>query len=272
MRTVEAELNYLAPMDQRPVFASDMTKTNIVLETHPVTIIDSRTLTEPPSLEREGFAMVEHRTALTDFRDHDQVEGLYLREVAELIRSITGATEVRASPGPVARYADRTDEARAARTAPAARFVHTDYTDISARGYFLPQVMDPDEALSRYRRIVVYQTWRALSGPPQDIPLAVADGRSVDFADMITADTILSDDYGGVGQSFEYSMCRHNPAHRWHYHSNMRPDEILVFKGYDFDPARPARLFHSAFADPTAPPDAPPRASIEARAFAFFED
>ena len=104
-----------------------------------------------------------------------------------------------------------------------------------------------------------------------DIPLTVADGRSVQLKDMVTADTILGEEYGH-DQAFEYSMCRYNPGPRWYYFSNMRPDEVLVFKGYDFDPRRPARLFHTAFDDPSAPPDAPPRASIEARAFAFFED
>ncbi len=272
MRTVTAQLNYLAPMGARPVFSSDPSLTNLVLEPREVEIVDARSLDEPPALEREGLTLARHPTALTDFRDAEQVEGLYLREVEELIRALTGAVEVRASPGPVSRFTDRSDEARAARTAPAARFVHTDYTDVSARGHFLPQVMDPAEALGRYRRIVVYQTWRALSGPPQGIPLALADGRSVDFADMVTADTVLNDDYGGAGQSFEYSMCRYSPGHRWLYYRDLRPDEVIVFKGYDFDPDRPARLFHTAFDDPSAPQDAPPRASIEARAFAFFED
>ncbi len=271
MRSVEATLNYLGDMAERPVFhAVDPSKTNIVLTPRTVQITDARSLPEPPSLEREAFALVEHKSSLTDFRDRDLLEDRYLQEIAEVIKSVSGAAEVRASPAPVARYADRNDEARSAGTAPAARFVHTDYTDVSAKGFFLPQVMDPEEALKRYRRITVFQTWRALSGPPQDVPLTVADGRSVKLEDMVTADTILGEQYGR-NQAFEYSMCRHNPGHRWNYFSDMRPDELLVFKGYDFDPARPARLFHTAFDDPSAPPDAPPRASIEARAFAFFE-
>jgi hypothetical protein len=272
MRTVQAPLFYLGPMSERPVFATDPDKTRLVLEPHTVPIADARDTVDPPSLEREGFQLVEHRTDLRDVRDQAYVSGPYLREIAELIKRVSGADLVLPSPGPVARSTDRTNEARAAGTAPAARFVHTDYTDVSARTYFLPQVMDSAEALRLYRRITVYQTWRAISGPPVDIPLAVTDGRTVRFEDMVTADTILSGDYGGEPQSFEYSMCRYDPGQQWRYFSDMRPDEVLVFKGYDFDPARPARLFHSAFDDPSAPADAPPRESIEARAFAFFED
>jgi hypothetical protein len=208
---------------------------------------------------------------VADFRDSEEIESVYLREIAELIQQMTGADEVRASPGAVARYVDRTDESRAAKTAPAARFVHTDYTDNSARNYFLTQLMTRDEALSRYQRIVVYQTWRALSDPPQDVPLTIADARTVRREELITADTILGDEYTRA-QSFEYSMCRYSPEHEWHYFSNMKSDEVIVFKGYDFDCTRLAQIPHTAFDDPSAPPDAPPRASIEARAFAFFRN
>ena len=272
MRSVEAQFFYLGPMTGRPVFHVDPSKTNLVLEPHMVSVADARDFDDAPDLEREGFQLVEHVTGLKDVRDRDYVAGPYLDEVAELIRTISGADLVLASPGPVARHADRSDEVKSEGTAPAARFVHTDYTDASARNHFLPQIHDPDDALKRYRRITVFQTWRALSGPPLDVPLAVTDGRSVRLQDMVTAETVLSGDYGGAAQSFEYSMCRYSPEHRWRYFSNMRPDEVLVFKGYDFDPARPARLFHSAFDDPSAPKGAPPRESIEARAFAFFED
>ena len=271
MPTVEAPLNYIGAMRDRPVFhAIQPAKTNLVLESHTVRITDARGLAEQPSLDREGFALVDHKSQVSNFRDQDELETRYLAEVADLIKTLSGATETRPSPGPLARYTRREDAARSAGTAPAARFVHTDYTDISARDYFLPQLMDPDEALRRYSRITVYQTWRALSGSPQDVPLTVADGRSVRLEDMVTADTVLGEDYAR-NQAFEFSVCRHNPDHRWCYYSNMRPDEVLVFKGYDFNPNSPARLFHTAFDDPSAPPDAPPRASVEARVFAFFD-
>lgn len=270
MRTVDATLNYLGAMTEKPVFAPGIPgRTNLLLDPHTVAICDARTLHSPPSLDREGFTLVQHRSGVTDFRSAEQVENRYLDEIAALIQQLTGADEVRASPGAVARYVDRSNAALSSNTAPAARFVHTDYTDVSAREHFLPQFMPTNEALTRYRRIVVYQTWRALSGPPQDVPLAVADGRSLRREDLVSADTILGAEYT-YAQSFEYTMCRFNPEHRWYYFSAMTPDEVLVFKGYDFDTSRPARLPHTAFDDPSAGPGAPPRASIEARAFAFF--
>ncbi len=50
----------------------------------------------------------------------------------------------------------------------------------------------------------------------------------------------------------------------------MRKDERLLIKCYDSrrDVARFAA--HTAFADPTTPPDALPRESVEIRTIAFF--
>jgi hypothetical protein len=51
----------------------------------------------------------------------------------------------------------------------------------------------------------------------------------------------------------------------------MRRDEALVFKVYDSEKDGRARFTpHTSFEVPDAPPGAPPRQSIEARALAFF--
>ena len=50
----------------------------------------------------------------------------------------------------------------------------------------------------------------------------------------------------------------------------MRPDEALLLKCSDTKTDVPARFTpHSAFIDPTAPADAPPRESIEVRTLVF---
>jgi hypothetical protein len=71
-----------------------------------------------------------------------------------------------------------------------------------------------------------------------------------------------------VGQTYRL---KHNPQHRWFYFPRMKRDEAVVFKVYDSLTDGRARFTpHTAFDDPTTPPGAPPRQSIEARAFAFF--
>lgn len=56
------------------------------------------------------------------------------------------------------------------------------------------------------------------------------------------------------------------------FSSAMTADEAFVFRGFDSDPDRAEQVPHSAFEDQTCPPDAPPRASIEIRMFAFDDD
>ncbi|MGZ8265385.1 MAG: CmcJ/NvfI family oxidoreductase, partial [Burkholderiales bacterium] len=71
-----------------------------------------------------------------------------------------------------------------------------------------------------------------------------------------------------VGETYQV---RYNPEHRWFYFSGMQRDEALVFKVYDSEKDGRARFTaHTSFENPTTPADAPPRQSIEARAFAFY--
>lgn len=53
--------------------------------------------------------------------------------------------------------------------------------------------------------------------------------------------------------------------------SSQAKDECLVFKVYDKKEDGPRFVFHTAFTDPSSPPDAPPRKSIEVRAIAFYD-
>lgn len=51
----------------------------------------------------------------------------------------------------------------------------------------------------------------------------------------------------------------------------MRADEAILLKCFDSDESIAARFTpHTAFDDPAAPADRPPRESIEVRALVFF--
>ena len=66
-----------------------------------------------------------------------------------------------------------------------------------------------------------------------------------------------------------YSLT-YSADHRWFYCPDMQPNEALLLKCYDSDPTRAQMTAHTAFDDPTTPPDAPARESIEVRTLAFF--
>lgn len=60
--------------------------------------------------------------------------------------------------------------------------------------------------------------------------------------------------------------------HRWYYAKGMTTEEAYVFVCYDSRDGRARFTPHTGFRDPTTSPDAPPRQSIEIRAYVFWED
>ena len=110
-------------------------------------------------------------------------------------------------------------------------------------------------------RFAQYNIWRAFSGMPQDVPLALCDARSVATDDLILADAIF--DVGAPPHwSFESWIVAHSLTHEWFWFSDLTRDEVLIFKTNDSDPARAHCVPHVAFDHPNCPTDAPPRASI----------
>jgi hypothetical protein len=115
------------------------------------------------------------------------------------------------------------------------------------------------------RRFAIIQVWRAINQPIRSNPLAVADAKSVAMDDLLIAERRYPH---RIGQTYRL---KYSPNHRWFYFPEMRRDEALVFKVYDSETDGRARFTpHTSFVDPTSPANAPPRQSIEVRAFALF--
>ncbi len=60
--------------------------------------------------------------------------------------------------------------------------------------------------------------------------------------------------------------------YRWYYAKGIAPDEAYAFVCYDSTPNRARFTPHTGFKDLSVGPEAPPRESIEIRAFCFWED
>jgi hypothetical protein len=267
---VQGRINYLGEMKVRPRFyAVDYSRDNLVIDGQPMPIRDAREAAVPPSLEREGFTLVPHRSAVAEFRDMDIVRQTYLPEIEQLMLKLTGAERILMTPGAVLRFGERSKEYGSRVNTRPARFTHVDYTPQSAPGLFQPLLDAAGVKLRPGQRYAGYNIWRVLSEPPQDVPLAVCDAQSLAPGDLVTGDAVF-DAPGQPEWGFEAFLVRHNPAHRWSYFSNMTRDEALVFKAFDTDPSRPVRVPHVAFDDPACPPGAVPRASVEVRCFALF--
>jgi hypothetical protein len=120
-----------------------------------------------------------------------------------------------------------------------------------------------------YRRIALYQTWRAVSEPPQDYPLALMDGRSPEPGHVVILDNIIGP-REIPGNISETQLAIAGKSDEWYYFSNMREDELLLWKGFDTDLGDRLNVFHTGFNDTANRPNAKPRESIEARVFAYW--
>lgn len=267
---IETGLLYAIDTGEKPVNETmgpgDMTRRRSgKRETKTMTIRNGRALRDEFDLEIHGFELVDHKTAMADFMDHDEIKSVYYPEIEQLIKQRTGASRVvifdhtlRSGDGATRREKQIREPVMS---------VHNDYTEWSG-----PQrvrdLLPEDEAGELLKhRFAIVQAWRAIRNPIQSNPLAIADARSLTEGDLIAAERRYPD---RIGETYQIS---YNPDHNWFYFPNMTRDEALVFKVYDSARDGRARFTaHSAIADPTSPPDAEPRESIEMRTLAFFDD
>jgi hypothetical protein len=256
-------------MDVRPRFhAQDHSRDVLTIAPEPRAIANARLQTPPPSLDREGFELVRHRSAVADFKDAEEVARVHAPEIVRLVQERTGAEEVVITGQGVLRFAERSPLSGKSFNSLPARFAHIDVSAKTAHAFALNALGGDEARLAQYRRFALYNVWRAISRPPQDTPLAVCDARSVEPDDLVCADAIF--DAPGNEWSFEALVVRANPKHRWSFFADMTRDEAILFKTYDSDPGAPRQCPHVAFDDPDCPADAGPRASIEMRAIAYF--
>ena len=265
--TIEATLNYIAD-DGKPVFtivatpgASD-TRSAATPDPRRVLIHNGRQHSQDFALERNGFCFVRHDTKVADFYDEDEIKRVYYPEMVELVKAESGAKRVVVFDHTLRTADDELRESKKIREV--VRRVHNDYTEWSA-----PQrVRDilPDEAEDLLqRRFAIIQTWRPIRYPVETYPLAMADARTLSPSDMIISERRAP---GRIGQTY---AIKYNPAHKWYWFPRMRREEAYVFKVFDsMKDGRARWTAHTAFEDPTTPPHARPRESIEIRTLAFF--
>jgi hypothetical protein len=266
--TLDATLNYFTDTKATPVTLvgapgeSDKRLGGGESEQHRVTLRNGRLYAGDFALEQNGFRFVRHNTRVADFYDEDEIRRVYYPEMEALIKAEAGAKRVVVFDHTL-RTAD--DELRAAqKIREVVRRVHNDYTEWSGPQRVRDLMGDEAEDLLKHRFAIV-QVWRPIRHPVESWPLAIADAKSLSPEDMVVTERRYPD---RVGQT---SAITWNPAHRWYWFPQMRPDEALVFKVYDSMTDGRARFTaHTAFDDPSTPPHARPRESIEIRTLAFF--
>ena len=254
---------------------------------------DARQLTEA-SLHDNGFLLLPHTSAVTDWDDHGELATTYAQETANLVKEMTGARRTFASD-----YLVRQSEPEEGGNGPLAklmtgsrgpaRAVHNDFTEaygpgiintIAAGGVPHTQTFGLTQAMLdggvtqdevRSSRILVINTWRSVVDTPLErMPLALIDRRTIPKTSLSTS-LIGKIPSGQRRGGIEIFNAAHHDDHRWYYYPNMTRDELLIWKGYDSTevPARPP--MHSAFDDPRTPENAAERKSVEVRVLCLLD-
>ncbi|MGW2056475.1 CmcJ/NvfI family oxidoreductase [Streptomyces sp. NPDC001840] len=236
-----------------------------------------------PELDGMGFERVVSPTRVDQRALVESSEAsldLYRHETAELLRSLTGADDVRFFDATVRRE-DAGAPHDASHQSPHLR-VHVDQSPKSARA----RAADHTGPGRPFRRFQIINIWRPLTGPVRNFPLALCDYRSLDpAADLVPTRLHFP---AWLKDRENYSV-RHNPGHRWYYWGSLSPEEVILFKCYDSasrglalagegaergerdDLTDVAGLCpHTAFFDEKGPATGHLRTSLEMRAVLFY--
>jgi len=274
---VRSMIDYLVPTSRinRRFWAPGRELNTGVYAPYLVTIHNAR-LAPPFTLDEHGFCLARHRTAIGDWKNQYAPDSAYAAEVAEVAKSLTGADVVIALGGMM-----RDSAATSPTVQPPAAEAHVDFTERCAerRAGALYCQVHPEG--SGYRRFIGFSLWRVLSAPPQDMPLALCEGRSVrndegthntkvDVSEIPTGDALYAA-IEGEEDMVAATIFHYSPEHRWWYFPDMQPEEVIFIKLYDSDHSKAWRCPHTAFRDSTRP-DARPRRSMEFRAMAYFSN
>lgn len=288
-REVQARMRYVDPgafVTRRFVSQGEEINTGTYSD-HYVVIRDGMPIRDHFALDTHGFIIIKSQTEVADFHDKSAVDRLYEREVECDVLRLTGADHCFARGWMLRTSADLSERAKQKQAnyvhtggiQPTAGEAHIDLDTPTAqrmaehtwRQHF------PDGPL--FSRFLITSHWRAFSPPPQDVPLALCDGRSsfggeeksnrLFIVDEFPAGEALTAPISGEEQALAATILSYHESHRWWYFHGMNRGDVLLFKFHDSDHSVTWRCPHSAFID-TSEPNANIRSSIECRSVAFW--
>ncbi len=298
-------------LTRRDPDGSDTGTEGVLLEQRKMTVHNARLLegTKRRTLARNGLELLTRPLLRPDldFFAHLEVVRDYYRECAQVVREATRARHVFAFDHNMRSAAGKESKRRISggqQVQGPAHLPHGDYTLSSAparlrdlakppsandtlrsiidRGQSLLEPEMVDRALGDGGRFALINVWRNIAHEPvASHPLALCDAQSVNPEDLVVFEIHYRD---RVGENY---FAKHSSLHQWYYYPAITRDEALLIKQWDSavnlarsqghradaDDARaPCTFsFHSAFGDPSTPPDTAERWSIEVRCVAIYE-
>lgn len=296
-------------MTKRDPDGNDYDTVGLLVNKLELRVYNARLLSEEkrPVCDINGFELLNAPllNESLDFYNNDSVLNDYYKQCAQLVAESTGA---RAYPFDhnIRSVSEKELGKRIAggqQIQEPLHFVHGDYTLSSApqRLQDLTQPPSGNDTLNSILRsgetlidsadaqrvlnggrFAIINVWRNITDTPVSIhPLALCDSRSVDSQDLVVFEIHYQD---RIGENY---FAKYSAAHRWYYYPQMVRSEALLIKQWDSagtlartdgeltdatqENAPCTFSYHSAFEDPTSPPDAPDRCSIEVRCMVIYD-
>jgi len=259
-RIIEVPVNF-SRNDKDAGYYSQWSPELVKLDLVPVRtrLVNMRTLSPPPALDREGFTLASHATE-GDWTNKTWLEGAYVDSCLDLVKRLTGAATTLNMYFPILRSARPVEGA-----IETAGFIHIDQ---DRAGYAAQGAALAREFGHEMKRGAIFNVWKAISSPPQDQPLALADRRAFDPSLFVQGMNIEK----GVsaGTPF-YGIAEPSEQPTLYYVPDLTVSESLVFVAGDFDPAQPLGCAHTSVRLPGDDARLVPRASVEVRVLALFD-
>jgi hypothetical protein len=250
----------------------DRSRTNLKLAAREMHVYDIKSRKDLLSYHTDGFTLYNHSSQCATLANSEMIgtdEFLaelrknYEAEMAQFLREVTGTPYV--FPQPVGFFVRHGAKSKLKTPQRPAALPHKDFTLQTANE--MSELMQNKFAPGKqFKRFAIYQSWRAVSPPPQDSYLCFCGPRTVADADFRIVESIMGPE-DVPGNVYKMEMALYNPAHEWFYFSNLTAENVIIFQG--FDPISPVPILHTSFDNPE--PGASPRVSIECRHYAFFE-
>lgn len=233
-------------------------------DTHEVLVHDGWRDVAHLSVDREGFELHDFGAQFMQFDNDALIREVFYQQVIDYVKRHTGAREVVIFDHTIRKRMPADLKVQTEAQRPAVLLVHSDYTVLSGPQRVRDVMKERAETLLQ-NRVAFFNVWKPLYQTVEELPLAMIDAQTHAPEDLLRMDLKYSDRTG------EIYVMRHNPKHRWMYFPRMQAHQALLLKTYESCTDGRCRFMgHSAFEDPTSPPDAATRESIEVRTMAFF--
>ncbi|KAK7398522.1 hypothetical protein QQX98_012098 [Neonectria punicea] len=241
---------------------------------HRITIHDARGHENLFSVDKHSFTF-KRLPSYVAYNKSEEANIAYMKETIELVRSHFRTDRIicydirRRLNTPMTNEQESSNDR--ALQAPAVTAIHIDHT--REGGFHRVRRHLSEEEAARYLsgeyRTRIINVWRPLFRTITESPLAFCDARTLSEEDLVPADRV-SPEYAG-----EIYYVRPSKQQSWYWLSDMTPGDVTIFLSFDSANSNLGSPInycaHGSFTNPMAPPNAPPRESVEVRLILFTE-